>query len=75
MEVFNQPTVLSLSRSLHQSKLATIIGRLLSEGVVLVACPLLTPPGIKTIDVAWLAPGRTELETGELVTIQKRNLH
>jgi hypothetical protein len=33
----------------------------------LTECPLLTVDGVKGIDVAWLAPGRTELETDELV--------
>jgi Uma2 family endonuclease len=57
----------ALPHSFHQSRILQLLARLLPEGQPLTECPLLTLDGVKGIDVAWLAPGRTELQTGELV--------
>jgi Uma2 family endonuclease len=57
----------ALPHSFHQIRILQLLARLLPAGQALTECPLLTVDGVKGIDVAWLAPGRTELETGELV--------
>jgi Uma2 family endonuclease len=57
----------ALPHSFHQSRLLQLLVRLLPEGQALTECPLVTADGVKGIDVAWLAPRRTELEAGELV--------
>jgi Uma2 family endonuclease len=57
----------ALPHSFHQSRILQLLARLLPAGQALTECPLLTADGVKAIDVAWLAPGRTELEAGELV--------
>jgi Uma2 family endonuclease len=57
----------ALPHSFHQSKILQLLTRLLPDGQALAECPLITADGIKGIDVAWLAPGRTELVQGDLV--------
>jgi hypothetical protein len=56
----------ALPHSFHQSRILQLLPQLLPAGQALTECPLLTIDGVKGLDVAWLAPGRTELETGEL---------
>jgi len=57
----------ALPHSFHQSKILQLLTQFLPSGQALAECPLKTLDGIKGIDVAWLAPGRTELAKGELV--------
>jgi Uma2 family endonuclease len=57
----------ALPHSFHQSRIVQLLARLLPDGQALTECPLLTADGVKGIDVAWLAPGRTEIVDGETV--------
>ena len=56
-----------LPHAFQQSRILQLLARLLPAGYALTECPLLTDDGVKGIDVVWLAPGRTELATGEQV--------
>lgn len=51
----------------HQADIAYFLRSLLPDGQVFTECPLVTLDGVKGIDVAWLAAGRTELAEGKLV--------
>jgi hypothetical protein len=42
-------------------------GSLLPKGVILTECPVSTADGVKSIDVAWLAPDRPEIIQEPLV--------
>jgi Uma2 family endonuclease len=44
----------------RQAHLAALLHQLLPNGQTLTECPLSTADGVKAIDVAWLAPERTE---------------
>ena len=44
----------------RQVDVALLLRQLLSNGRTLSECPVSTAAGVKTVDVAWLAPGRTE---------------
>jgi Uma2 family endonuclease len=55
----------ALNHSVRQSKIFQLLTRLLTAGEALAECPLSTSDGIKAIDVAWIAPGRTDLEKDE----------
>lgn len=44
----------------RQVEVALLLRQLLPNGRTLSECPLSTAGGVKAIDVAWLAPGRTE---------------
>jgi Uma2 family endonuclease len=59
----------ALPHSFHQSRILQLLARLLPKGQSLVECPLLTSDGVKGIDVAWLAPGRSEIADGEPVLV------
>ena len=60
----------ALPHSFYQSKILQLLARLLPNGQALAECPLVTADGVKGIDIAWLAPGRTELAQGELVLMR-----
>jgi len=51
----------------RQFEIARRLATLLPGGRVIIECPLSTADGVKALDVAWLAPGRAEVEKGELV--------
>jgi Uma2 family endonuclease len=57
----------SLTHGSRQSKIAVRLTELLPDGQVVTECPLVTADGVKGIDIAWLAPGRTELFRGDVV--------
>jgi Uma2 family endonuclease len=57
----------SLTHGSRQFRIAQLLAELLSEGPVVTECPLSTADGVKAIDIAWLAPGRTEIDAGDLV--------
>jgi Uma2 family endonuclease len=57
----------ALPHSFKQSQILQLLAQLLPDGQALSECPLLTADGIKGIDVAWLARGRSELARGDLV--------
>jgi Uma2 family endonuclease len=44
----------------RQVDVALLLRQLLPAGRILSECPVSTAAGVKAIDVAWLAPGRTE---------------
>jgi Uma2 family endonuclease len=47
-----------------QSRIATLLSRLLPEGHVITECPVSTADGVKAVDVAWLTPERgPEIDT------------
>jgi len=57
----------SLTHGSRQFEIARALATLLPGGRVITQCPLSTADGVKAIDVAWLARGRTEVEKGDLV--------
>jgi Uma2 family endonuclease len=57
----------SLTHGSRQFRIARLLAELLPSGHVVTECPLSTADGVKAIDVAWLGPGRTEIDAGELV--------
>jgi Uma2 family endonuclease len=46
--------------SRRQGRVIVLLNELLPDGNTLPECPLSTADGVKTIDVAWLAPDRPE---------------
>src|SRR6266550_2780512 len=48
-------------------KIIRLLNQLLPEGLAVAETPVHTADGIKVTDAAWLAPGREQLEKGELV--------
>ena len=57
----------SLTHGARQFEIAHRLATLLPAGRVITECPLSTADGVKAIDVAWLARGRTEVDRGDLV--------
>jgi len=57
----------SLTHGSRQFGIARRLATLLPGGRVITECPLSTADGVKAIDVAWLARGRTEVDRGDLV--------
>src|SRR5215470_4877122 len=57
----------SLTHGSRQFEIARALATLLPGGRVITECPLSTADGVKAIDVAWLARGRTEVDRGDLV--------
>jgi len=59
----------SLTHGSRQFRIARLLAMLLPDGQLVTECPLSTADGVKAIDVAWLAPGRTEVDKGDLVLL------
>ena len=57
----------SLTHGARQFEIARRLATLLPGARVITECPLSTADGVKAIDVAWLARGRTEVDRGDLV--------
>ncbi len=51
----------------RQSAVSTLLSNLLPSGLVLTDCPVSTADGVKATDVAWLAPGRSEIAEDPIV--------
>src|SRR5262245_39635259 len=59
----------SLTHGSRQFRIARFLATLLTDGQLVTECPLSTADGVKAIDVAWLAPGRPEVDKGDLVLL------
>jgi Uma2 family endonuclease len=53
--------------SRRQGKIMSLLTELLADGETLPECPVSTADGVKAIDVAWLAPGRPEIDQDPIV--------
>jgi Uma2 family endonuclease len=53
--------------SRRQGHIVGILNALLPDGQTLPECPVSTADGVKAIDVAWSAPGRTEIDEDPVV--------
>jgi Uma2 family endonuclease len=53
--------------SRRQFSIGALLSSLLPKGVILTECPVSTADGVKSIDVAWLAPDRPEIIQEPLV--------
>jgi Uma2 family endonuclease len=56
----------------RQFSLGNLLSKLLPQGLVITECPVSTADGVKAVDVAWLGPGRLEIddEPGPTVLIR-----
>jgi Uma2 family endonuclease len=51
----------------RQGQIMTLLIQLLATGRTMPECPISTADGVKAVDLAWLAPGRPELQERPLV--------
>ncbi len=55
----------SRRHSYRQSRILTLLTKLLPDGTALAEYPVSTPAGVKGADVVWLAPGREVVPSGD----------